>query len=56
MTRLDHNRALYQVAAKTNSHVNDIKNFCIWGNHSSTMFPDLNKTTINGKKAFDLIS
>jgi len=55
MTRLDHNRALYQLAAKTNTHISDIKNFCIWGNHSPTMYPDLHHTVVKGKKAMDLV-
>jgi malate dehydrogenase len=53
MTRLDHNRALTQLAQKTNNSINAISKMTIWGNHSSTMFPDLHSTTINGKKALD---
>lgn len=56
MTRLDHNRGLVQLAQKVRSHPRFIKNFSVWGNHSSTMFPDLHFTTINGKKALDLVS
>jgi len=56
MTRLDHNRGLAQLAHKVNSHPRFIKNFAIWGNHSSTMFPDLHSTTVNGKKALDLVN
>ena len=41
MTRLDHNRALSQLAAKTGSHVNDIQRMIIWGNHSATQYPDI---------------
>jgi len=41
MTRLDHNRALSQLAEKTGSHVNDINKMLIWGNHSSTQYPDI---------------
>ena len=55
MTRLDHNRALSQLAQKTNSSTNDIENLAIWGNHSSTMYADLHNTTVNGKKAIDLV-
>lgn len=55
MTRLDHNRALSQLAEKTNSHVNDIKKMVIWGNHSSTQYPDIRFCTIKGQAATDLI-
>jgi len=56
MTRLDHNRGLGQLAIKTNCSVNDISKFCIWGNHSPTMYPDITHCSINGKKAIDAIS
>ncbi|KAL4512139.1 hypothetical protein ABPG72_005141 [Tetrahymena utriculariae] len=49
MTRLDHDRALYQLASKTGSQVTDIKKLCIWGNHSPTMYPDLTNTTVHNK-------
>ncbi|MEN2750168.1 malate dehydrogenase [Psychrobacter sp. FBL11] len=55
MTRLDHNRAMAQLAQKTDSTVNDIKNMTIWGNHSSTQYPDLTACTVNGKPALDLV-
>ena len=55
MTRLDHNRAMAQLAEKTDSTVNDIKNMTIWGNHSSTQYPDLTSATVNGKPALDLV-
>ena len=55
MTRLDHNRAMAQLAEKTDSTVNDIKNMTIWGNHSSTQYPDLTSVTVNGKPALDLV-
>jgi len=55
MTRLDHNRAMAQLAAKTDSHVNDIKCMSIWGNHSATQYPDVNHATVNGKNAADLV-
>jgi malate dehydrogenase len=55
MTRLDHNRAASQLAAKTGSHVNDIDKLVIWGNHSSTQYPDISHTTVNGKAAKDLV-
>ena len=51
MTRLDHNRALYQLAAKLGTHVNDVRRVIIWGNHSSTQYPDLHHATVGGKPA-----
>lgn len=53
MTRLDHNRAISQVAEKTGARVGDIRKVAIWGNHSATQYPDLNHATINGKPAMD---
>ena len=55
MTRLDHNRALSQLAEKTGSHVNDIKKMTIWGNHSSTQYPDIGQCTVKGKAATSLV-
>lgn len=55
MTRLDHNRALAQLADKTTSSVNDIRNLCIWGNHSTTQYPDISHTTVAGKAALDIV-
>ena len=55
MTRLDHNRALAQLASKTNASVNDIKKMTIWGNHSTTQYPDITYTTVSGKPAKDLV-
>ena len=55
MTRLDHNRAKAQLAAKTGTHVNDILCMTIWGNHSATQYPDVNHATVNGKSATDLV-
>ena len=55
MTRLDHNRAKAQLAAKTDSHVNDIKCMSIWGNHSATQYPDVNHATVGGKRATELV-
>ena len=55
MTRLDHNRALSQLAEKTGSHVNDIKKMTIWGNHSSTQYPDINQCTVKGQAATGLV-
>ncbi|MDX1497081.1 MAG: malate dehydrogenase [Salinisphaeraceae bacterium] len=55
MTRLDHNRALSQLAEKTGKHVNDIKKMIIWGNHSSTQYPDISQCTVAGEAAADLV-
>ena len=55
MTRLDHNRAMAQLAAKTGSHVNDIKCMSIWGNHSATQYPDVNHASVGGKNAKELV-
>lgn len=55
MVRLDHNRAMSQLAEKTGTHNTDIKKMTIWGNHSSTQYPDLHHTTVNGKAAMSLI-
>ena len=55
MTRLDHNRALFQLADKTSSHVTRIRRMIIWGNHSSTQYPDLNHATVDGKPARALV-
>ena len=46
LTRLDHNRALGQVSERFNVPVSDVKNFIIWGNHSSTQYPDVNHATL----------
>lgn len=51
MTRLDHNRALSQLAEKTDKHSSDVKNVIIWGNHSSTQYPDISHATIAGQAA-----
>src|SRR5271170_5325767 len=56
MTRLDHNRALSQLADKTGTHVNDIRRMTIWGNHSATQYPDLSHTVVNGKPAKGLVT
>ncbi|MCU7893519.1 MAG: malate dehydrogenase [Candidatus Thiodiazotropha sp. (ex Ustalcina ferruginea)] len=55
MTRLDHNRALGQLAIKTNSRVADIKQVTIWGNHSSTQFPHIDNCLVNGQQVYDLV-
>lgn len=56
MTRLDHNRAKAQLAQKLNVSVNDITNMTIWGNHSTTQYPDLFHTKVNGQIAADLVN
>ena len=55
MTRLDHNRALAQLAEKTGCHTTDIRRLTIWGNHSSTQYPDLNHATVGGQPAIELV-
>jgi malate dehydrogenase len=55
MTRLDHNRACAQVAAKTAVHVTSVTNMTIWGNHSATQYPDIFHTKVDGKNAGDLV-
>ena len=55
MMRLDHNRAIAQIADKTSIHSNDIKRMIIWGNHSSTQYPDINHAFIDGKRAGELV-
>ncbi len=55
MTRLDHNRAMSQLAAKTGGAVADIKRVIIWGNHSATQYPDINHATVAGKSATELV-
>ncbi|MBM4213767.1 MAG: malate dehydrogenase [Gammaproteobacteria bacterium] len=55
MTRLDHNRALSQLAEKTGNHVNDIQKMIIWGNHSATQYPDLNHCFVKGQPARSLL-
>lgn len=55
MVRLDHNRALSQLAAKTGKPVSSIKKMTIWGNHSSTQYPDLSQTVVDGQPALGLV-
>lgn len=55
MTRLDHNRALSQLAEKTATHSTDIKKVTIWGNHSATQYPDLHNALINGEPALSKV-
>jgi malate dehydrogenase len=56
LTRLDHNRAKAQLAAKTGANVADITHLTIWGNHSTTQYPDLFNALVSGKNAADLIN
>lgn len=55
MTRLDHNRAISQLAAKTGKHSTTIKHMIIWGNHSATQYPDIHHCTVDGNAAMDLV-
>ena len=56
MLRLDHNRALSQIAEKTGKAVGDIQKLCVWGNHSPSMYADYRFATINGENVKDLIN
>ena len=56
MLRLDHNRALSQLAGKTNKAVADIEKLIVWGNHSPTMYPDYRFATVNGQSVKDMIN
>ena len=56
MLRLDHNRALSQLAAKTGTQVGDIEKLVVWGNHSPTMYPDYRFATVGGKGMKDLVA
>ena len=56
MMRLDHNRALAQLAAKTDSHVSKIKKLTVWGNHSTSQYPDIHHATVKDQQAIDLVS
>jgi len=55
MTRLDHNRAMAQLANKTGKHSTDVKNMIIWGNHSATQYPDIHHCTVAGTAATSLV-
>jgi len=55
MTRLDHNRAMTQLAQKTGKSVNDVKDMTIWGNHSATQYPDLFNAKVDGTPAMELV-
>ncbi|MGH8155361.1 MAG: malate dehydrogenase [Rhodanobacteraceae bacterium] len=55
MVRLDHNRSKAQLAARLGAHSTDVKRVIIWGNHSSTQYPDLHHATVKGKPALSLV-
>ena len=55
MTRLDHNRAVAQLAAKAGAEVSDVSNMAVWGNHSPTMYPDLFNAKVKGERAWDVV-
>ena len=55
MTRLDHNRAKAQLAAKTNTSISAIRRVTIWGNHSTTQYPDLSQATVSGQAALEQV-
>jgi malate dehydrogenase len=56
LTRLDHNRAISQLAAKTGAKVTDVKKMTIWGNHSATQYPDVFHAEIGGKNAAEVVN
>jgi len=55
MTRLDHNRAISQLAAKTGHHVTEIERMTIWGNHSASQYPDISHCRVAGRNASELV-
>ena len=55
MTRLDHNRAMAQLAAKAGKHVSDVEGLCIWGNHSATQYPDIHRASVAGEEAMSMV-
>jgi malate dehydrogenase len=55
MTRLDHNRAVAQLALKTGAAVSEVTNMAVWGNHSPTMYPDLFNAKVRGQRAWDAV-
>jgi malate dehydrogenase len=55
MTRLDHNRAVGQLAQKTSAPVSEISHMAVWGNHSPTMYPDLFNAKVRGERAWDVV-
>merc|ERR1719205_350803 len=56
MTRLDHDRGVGQLAKKAGCSVKEVDDFCIWGNHSPTMYPDVSRCTIQGRKALSMLA
>src|ERR1700759_611267 len=56
MMRLDHNRAIAQLAAKARATVADVTNMTVWGNHSPTQYPDIFHAKVNGRDAADVVS
>jgi malate dehydrogenase len=56
LTRLDHNRAISQLAARTGAAVADIKKMTIWGNHSATQYPDIFHAEVGGKNAAEVVA
>lgn len=55
MTRLDHNRAVTQLAQKAGKHVTGVKDLTIWGNHSATQYPDITHASVEGKAAIEIV-
>ncbi|MCL4778738.1 MAG: malate dehydrogenase [Gammaproteobacteria bacterium] len=55
MMRLDHNRALAQLAQKTGTHVSQISRMTVWGNHSATQYPDISQAVINERRASEMV-
>ena len=55
MTRLDHNRAMAQLAAKAGKHVSDVEGLSIWGNHSATQYPDIHRASVAGEEAMSMV-
>ena len=56
LTRLDHNRAMFQIAQRASADVDEVKNMIIWGNHSSTQFPDVANATVGGKPVTEVLT
>ena len=56
MTRLDHNRAMAQLAAKAGKHVSQVSGLCIWGNHSATQYPDIHRAKVAGEDAMSMVN
>ena len=55
MTRLDHNRAMAQLAAKAGKHVSEVEGLCIWGNNSATQYPDIHRASVAGQQAMSMV-